>query len=327
MKRIISIIIISLLSGCASTPKAVRSSQTVNYIEAERMPDPAQDESKQTVVAVPAIIPMPGQLKKMPDADGAKTGPQETDPQKIIDSANHGSTQNPSSESYFNAVMKYDYEPGALYQVYCAPLKLTDIQLQPGEKISGSPAAGDTVRWIMGLGESKDNGISQQHLYIKPTRAGLYTTLSINTNKRSYLVELHSYTDTYMAAVNWRYPQEELEILRRQAEASKELEKNTIATVDLDHVNMNYAFKMIKGKVPSWKPVHVFDDSRKVYIEFPESMSTQESPVLYVVSDNKDAQIVNYRHKGNYYIVDRLFNQAELRLGQKDQTILEIVKK
>jgi len=327
MKRIISIIIISFLYGCASTPKAVDPNQNINYIEAEIMPDPVQDQSKQTVVAVPTIIPMPGQLKKMPVEDDAKTGPQETDPQKIIDSANHGATQNPSSESYFNAVMKYDYEPGALYQVYCAPLRLTDIQLQPGEKIAGSPAAGDTVRWIMGLGESKDNGISQQHLYIKPTRAGLYTTLSINTDKRSYLVELHSYADTYMAAVNWRYPQEELEILRRQAEASKELEKNTIATVDLDHVNMNYAFKMIKGKVPSWKPVHVFDDGKKVYIQFSEGMSAQESPVLYVVSDNKEAQIVNYRHKGNYYIVDRLFNQAELRLGQKDQTILEIVKK
>ena len=327
MRKIIFIVMVSFLFGCASTPKAVHYNKNTNYIEAEKLTDPEIKQSDNTVVAVPTAIPMPGQLKQLPDADSTKTGPQEIEPQKIIDSANHGATQNPSSESYFNAIMKYDYEPGALYQVYCAPLKLTDIQLQPGEKIAGSPAAGDTVRWIMGLGESKDNGISQQHLYIKPTRAGLYTTLSINTDKRSYLVELHSYTDTYMAAVNWRYPQEELEIIRKQAEASKELEKNTIATVDLDHVNMNYDFKMIKGKVPSWKPVHVFDDSKKVYIQFPESMSTQESPVLYVLSDNNEAQIVNYRHKGNYYIVDRLFNQAELRLGQKDQTILEIIKK
>jgi type IV secretion system protein VirB9 len=39
-----------------------------------------------------------------------------------------------------------------------------------------------------------------------------------------------------------------------------------------------------------------------------------------------DAQLVNYRVKGDWYIVDRLFDRAELRLGQKPQTIVAIVR-
>ena len=35
---------------------------------------------------------------------------------------------------------------------------------------------------------------------------------------------------------------------------------------------------------------------------------------------------MNYRVKNDTYIVDRLFETAELRLGQKDQEIVRIVR-
>ena len=36
--------------------------------------------------------------------------------------------------------------------------------------------------------------------------------------------------------------------------------------------------------------------------------------------------LVNYRMAGRYYIVDRLFDVAELRLGEKPQTIVRIAR-
>jgi len=41
-----------------------------------------------------------------------------------------------------------------------------------------------------------------------------------------------------------------------------------------------------------------------------------------VVGPRGDDQLVNYRVQGNYYIVDRLFAAAELRLGEKPQQVV-----
>jgi len=320
-----------LISGCATT-KTPPISEKINYVEAQKTPDTVQEK---VIVEDSSPIPIPGQFKEMPETqkqgDNASravgNNTQETEsPLQVIEKANHDATQNPTSEGYFNAIMRYDYDPGALYQIYCAPLKLTDIQLQAGEEIQGSPAAGDTVRWIMGIGRSMENEVERQHLYIKPTRADLYTTLSINTNKRSYHIELHSYKDAYMAAVSWRYPQDEIELIIKQAEAEQRKEMTVVSTnIDINNLNFNYTVKAYKGDMPAWKPVLIFDDGKKVFIQFPKGMLVNESPALFVVSDaNNETQLVNYRVKNEYYIVDRLFKRAELRLGQKDQTIIRI---
>jgi len=322
-----------LISGCATT-KTPQISEKINYVEAQKISDPVQE---QAAVEASAPVPLQGQFKEVPQTQqqeeyatkAAVNTTRETEsPLQVIEKANHDATQNPTSEGYFNAVMIYDYDPGALYQVYCSPLKLTDIQLQAGEEIQGSPAAGDTVRWIMGVGRSMENGIERQHLYIKPTRSDLYTTLSINTNKRFYHIELHSYKDAYMAAVSWRYPQDEIEQMKKQAEAKQEKEKAVVSTnIDINNLNFNYTVKAYKGDMPAWKPVLIFDDGKKVFIQFPKGMHVSESPALFVVSDSSgETQLVNYRVKNEYYIVDRLFNRAELRLGQKDQTIIRILK-
>jgi len=36
--------------------------------------------------------------------------------------------------------------------------------------------------------------------------------------------------------------------------------------------------------------------------------------------------LVNYRMSGNYYVVDRLFAKAELRLGEKKQDVVRIAR-
>ena len=60
-------------------------------------------------------------------------------PWNVIERANRSSQRNPDAFGYMNAIMKYDYEAGQLYQVYCAPLRITDIQLEPGEALTSEP--------------------------------------------------------------------------------------------------------------------------------------------------------------------------------------------
>src|SRR3546814_19734042 len=87
----------------------------------------------------------------------------------------------------------------------------TDIALQPGEQLvgSGPVAAGDTVRWIIGDTQSGSGATLQVHILVKPTRADLMTNLVINTNLRTYHMEIRSTERTYMASVSWQYPQEQ----------------------------------------------------------------------------------------------------------------------
>jgi type IV secretion system protein VirB9 len=60
------------------------------------------------------------------------------------------------------------------------------------------------------------------------------------------------------------------------------------------------------------------------FIEFPPSIAVGEAPPLFVIGDNGEAQLVNYRVAGRYYVVDRLFGAAELRLGGKKQQVVRI---
>src|SRR3546814_11916473 len=69
----------------------------------------------------------------------------------------------------------------------------------------------------------------------------------------------------------------------------------------------------------AWRPVRAFDDGRQTFIEFPPSIAVGEAPPLFVIGDDGEAQLVNYRMAGRYYVVDRLFGAAELRLGGKKQ--------
>jgi type IV secretion system protein VirB9 len=309
--------------GCASRQ------QPPNYVRATPVPEPAKPPS--IVEVVPKPMPLPGQLKRIPvpthspRAAAEKTGPA----WEVIDDANRKAAAGPDAEAYFNAVMTYDFTPGALYQIYAAPLRLTAIQLQPGEKIVGKPAVGDSLRWIMGVGRSGAGTPDQpdrEYLYIKPTRPGLDTSLAINTDRRTYYFELHSFEDTYMAAVEFRYPQDEVTKLEASAARDAALARATTATnVNLEAINFSYRITVENGK-PLWTPLQVFDDGRKTFVRFPAAMLNREAPALFVLSSTNEVQLVNYRVKNDFYIIDRLIERAELRVGQKDQEIVRITR-
>ena len=63
------------------------------------------------------------------------------------------------------------------------------------------------------------------------------------------------------------------------------------------------------------RPVRVFDDGSKTYIQMPAGVQHREAPVFVVLNANGNGEMVNYRVKDQTYIVDRLFTRAELVLG------------
>jgi len=233
----------------------------------------------------------------------------------IIESANKRAALKPTTESWINAVTIYDYIEGALYQVYCSPLHITDIMLEPGEKLTESPAAGDTVRWIIAVTSSGSGKKKRVHILLKPTSSGLHTNLVVTTSRRVYHLQIHSLKkmNQAQAGISWRYPQNNLSSTKEFIMNQNLDQENYQVNVDVKQLNFQYT---IEGRA-RWKPIRVFDDGKKTYIQFPDNISVGELPPLFVISHEDKPQIVNYRFKSNFYIVDRLFYKALLQIGQK----------
>jgi len=245
-------------------------------------------------------------------------------PHQAISQANAQAIVTPDSDNFLNAIQVYPYSKGALYQIYTAPEQVTDVALQPGEKLT-SVSAGDTVRWVLGDTISGQGRSEQVHILVKPIEADLKTNLIITTSKRTYHAEMKSFKDNYMAGVSWRYPSEDL-MNRKAAEISQKMvsTKSSEPQLNIDKLKFRYE---IKGDDPHWRPVQAFDDGRKVYIQFPSRLDQGEAPPLFVVGHDGESQLVNYRIKGAYYVVDRLFGAAELRLGEKKQQVVRIIRR
>jgi P-type conjugative transfer protein TrbG len=251
-------------------------------------------------------------------ARGGKKGEEEAkDPTDRIEIANDVARVQPRRAGYFNAVQVFPYSVGALYQIYTSPGQITDIALEPGEQLTGSGplAVGDNVRWVIGDTESGSGDTRRVHIMVKPTRPAIATNLVINTDRRTYLIELRSREKPYMPSVAWFYPED------RNSGGNALPPTPFIPTMD----RRRYRYVIEGDKVP-WRPVNAYDDGRKVYIEFSPGISQGEMPPLFVIGEDGKPELVNYRVYRNVLIADRLFAAAELRLGGDKQLRVRIVR-
>ncbi len=304
----------SLTRGCLWSAASCFASAAVAQAmpSGEAPPAAASAPRKVEIIAIPTPIPLPGQLRPI----GQPAHPSSpSDPRVRVGFANAAARVEPDRGSWLNAIQQFPYADGALYQIYAAPGQVTDIVLQEGEELvgPGPVASGDTVRWIIGDTVSGQGASKRVHILVKPTRSDLVTNLVINTDRRTYHLELRATAATYMAAISWTYPQDQL-IALRAASAAAERAAPISAGIDLATLNFRYR---IEGDRAAWRPVRAFDDGRQAYIEFAPSVATGDLPPLFIVGQNGGAELVNYRVQGRYMVVDRLFDAAELRLGAK----------
>lgn len=260
----------------------------------------------------PPPVPRPRRLRPLPGAG-------------IVRSANAQARSYPSSDAYINSTLYYDYEAGRLYEVQTSPHFLTTIMLRPGEKLLAK-AAGDTVRWVLGETAEGSGPNQQVVVLLKPIRGGLKTNIVLTTDQRTYLLEASSREGgAYTSAVSWNYPQEQMAAL---AAAQAAQAQTAVATPALavDQLHFGYKVAPVHGKPPRWQPLRVFDDGTKTYIQFPINMAATEAPPLFLVGPGDKAELVNYRYLNGYYVVDRLIDVAELRIGEKPQTIVRITR-
>lgn len=255
-------------------------------------------------------------------------------PPAPVAAANAAARVQPRLDAFQGAMQRFAWSEGGLYQVYAAPGRVTDIVLEAGEQLVGSGpiAAGDTARWVIGDTESGEGDSRRVHVLVKPTQPGLVTNVVINTDRRTYYLELRAGPATYMASVAWTYPKDALIAVSKPATALKpaasasatpssatfaadtSLAGRSLAGQDLAHLNFDYR---ISGDKVAWRPQQVFDDGARVHLVFSPSIAAGELPPLFLLEAGGKGALVNYRIEGRRIVVDRLFDRAELRLGDK----------
>ena len=283
-------------------------------------PEISYDASVPPLPEVPVTVTdeQPKPLNVPPAWTVARGGETAGTPTGRVENANAAARVQPRREGYYNAIQVYPWSEGALYQVYAAPGQITSIALEPGEALTGAGpiAAGDTARWIIGDTESGSGVARRVLVLVKPSRADITTNLVITTDRRTYMIELRSGEKPYMPAVSWAYPQ--------PAGGGRQTLPATPVTPAVAARNYRYG---LSGDTPPWKPLAVYDDGRRVYVEFPAGIVQGEMPPIFVLGPNGETQIVNSRIHQHILIVDRLFGAAELRLGAGDrQQTVRIVR-
>ncbi len=223
----------------------------------------------------------------------------------------------------------YPYSPTYKPIISCSPDHFCIIQLEAGEKVN-SYSLGDTVNWKSSMfltGEKSTGSIS---IELKPVTIGLATDMTISTNKRTYLIGLVSMTGADTTVLRFYYPDET--ILNNVAaaniigpdgessEASPNAHSQAVSgfpgtTVNINKLNFDYR---IEGDSPVWRPIRVYDDGNKTFIQMSSLVSEGTLPVLYLAR-GKDKELINYRYKQPFFIVDSLFGRAWLISGKGSQ--------
>ena len=343
-----------ILSGCATlrdlAGQTARPYPAVTAAGASAAAEPITAAPRPTPTATfAAMAPIPNPpVRRAADQAGtlaASPGPHDRDPpprlaptarptarasapsarrgRTAIADANSKARETSSAEAFVGGMQVFRYEPGRVYEVWTAPLRVTTLTLAPAETIV-SKAAGDTVRWQIGETTSGQGPAQRTHVMIKPLKRGLETNLVLATNQRVYLIQLKSGPpEAFNTAVSW-------DLGAALPPAGTDLPDTTVEakpSIVTPVGPLDARFRIdARGRPPAWTPLAVMTDGVRTFLRFPPTLTSGEAPGLFVLGEDGETQVVNYRQQAGLWVVDRVFDRAELRIGDKHPKVVRITR-
>ncbi|UIF89224.1 TrbG/VirB9 family P-type conjugative transfer protein [Cupriavidus sp. UYPR2.512] len=222
----------------------------------------------------------------------------------------------PVPSPFDNRIVTFTYSQDAVFTLLTQAGVSTHIRLEAGEGVTEKPALGDTIQWRISGGPT--------HLFVKPVRSGISTSLTLVTNKRTYeffLVASQPGGKFYQQA-SFMYPEEAREVqLKAQLQAESFIAEKRrldaqILTAPLDPTSFRYGYKL-SGDAP-FRPIDVFDDGKKTFFRLP---NVQDMPAVFIPDDQKRLQLIVTRVDGNFIIADRVGDRFMLKLNDKEVSV------
>ena len=205
-----------------------------------------------------------------------------------------------------NSTMIFSYSPNQLYKIYCRMGFITDLAFKKGETIN-YVGGGDTAGWSI----SKTNVDGVEHLLIKPVVETGTTNFFIATDKHTYQVIVNS-SNWYNPMVKWVYGQETITENLLEKKKNERVITGNVNVSNITHMDFNY---VASGN--GNKPELIFSDGEKTYLKF-KSIKNKQVPIFVRAKNRKEMSLVNYTVKDNYYIIDKVFDVAQIRESDKD---------
>lgn len=193
------------------------------------------------------------------------------------------------------------YSPNEVYQFIGHYGYQSSIEFAAEEKIQ-TVSIGDSLAWMVNP--------SGNRLFLKPIDQNALTNMTVITDQRAYMFELHAeetkdIRDKEMIfTMRFIYPQDDAAgIDFAQFEALPDIEKNP------ERFNFSYS---IRGS-NLIEPIRIFDNGEFTYFEFRDKNA--EIPAFFRVDATGNEELINFRKRGNYIVVERVTSQFTLRRG------------
>lgn len=202
----------------------------------------------------------------------------------------------------------YEYSRGESYEVYAAPGFISDVQLQPGEQITGM-TIGDAISWSV---ETRLAADKTWHVYIKPLQLGVVTNIIVNTDRHYYSLRLIADSD-YSPVVSWTYP----------GEAKEEYSPQGISMEVESVQDINFDYRISNAERYAWTPETVFDDGFKTYMVLKPGAAARHTPVIFERRSGGLLLNLDYRIVNDTIILDKVCNEIYMATSNSDRVVIK----
>jgi P-type conjugative transfer protein TrbG len=234
--------------------------------------------------------------------------------------------------------------------VVCSPFHLCSIYLEAGEQVN-DVVIGDK-RFQVKLGDFGKDSVPV--LWVKPVDYQLQTNMVVTTDRRVYQFLVASPDEKKSTevtpSIGFYYPEDMIEEWKSGGGNFKGSKTNTTPTYnannnkeinpssqnqvskspfvfDARNMNEDYSVRVESGDAEDGQvPDQIFDNGRQTFIRF--NQEPQSLPVFSVLSKNGNGEVlVNWRVVDGYYVIDRVSDKMQLRIGGLENGLKIIIEK
>ena len=189
-----------------------------------------------------------------------------------------------------------DYDPGQIVQLEGAPGYQLMVELSPDEQVL-NVALGDAAAWQVNVNHRGD------HLFIKPTQAGVPTNMTVLTTVRVYNFELYPLpgpSPEMAYNVRFRYP-------------VREAENPLSEYVDVSPLRRALSRYRISGD-RTIRPDSISDDGRHTYISWSRD---KPIPAVYAIARGGEETLVSGWMRDDVYVIDAITDRLSFRIDNR----------
>jgi type IV secretion system protein VirB9 len=214
---------------------------------------------------------------------------------------------------------------GGTPRLRCRPGSVCLLRFAHGERLSlDDVRVEDATNWTVHIASAPSAQSQETVLAIMPKSGASATLLHVRSNLRGYHIALMPSNDASMLLASFTYrhddPSEQDD--PGLAAAGVADAGGAIRSTAPHYGNPDFNYRIL-GSSPPWKPVRVYRDGGKTYVQFPRG-GVLSAPRLLLSATTGNLTPITYRIEGDSYVVDRILEDALLvaGTGSQQQTVL-----